>query len=48
MNKNTIILLVFILIIAVSYLLGVLAFSSKEARQKKWEEFRKEYHLNRS
>ncbi|MCS7284617.1 MAG: hypothetical protein NZ527_02765 [Hydrogenobacter thermophilus] len=47
MSKNAFLLLFFLFVIAVSYLLGVLAFSSKEARQKKWEEFRKQYHLSR-
>ncbi|MFN3813002.1 MAG: hypothetical protein ACK4SM_00055 [Aquificaceae bacterium] len=44
--KNTLILVIFMFIVVLSYLLGILAFSSKEARDKKWEEFKKEY-LNR-
>jgi hypothetical protein len=47
MSKNTILLMLLLIVIFVSYILGVLAFSSPEARKKKWEEFRKEYHLRR-
>jgi len=42
MNKNFLILVILLVLVVISYLLGVLAYSSKEARQKKWEEYIKE------
>jgi len=38
-NKNFLILVILLILVAISYLLGVLAYSSKEAREKKWQEY---------